>query len=436
MLDLCSRRPIHRLLVDFESTPEDAIRIIYQFLETAEIGFDERLSLCSSILAHLTSERYQKLTISRGEVPLIAALFVFSYTHNTSTLRNPDFTLPLDLDTQVEETGQEEALSQLRSTLAARMWDLSACPEISQPQTVAADLMRMLRRWLVSARKQMQLCACSMLRNMAASHKMAAEMIENTQVHVSLTCIMIESSDAQLLEEALRLYRNLAIHPDYRILLAENQALDVVTALWSKRPVQIVQYAAARVVRQLLTGEAKNVKRFLTGKQYQHQTPIPYISRLSQLHSASTEHATKMEVGQIVVAIWRTTNKQHPTTEPNSITSDSVIHQAREANSNIAAPVMGLITSSNNASLKTQGWLGLALMAGSKEGSLTVAEVIDDNAGENMAIFQQTLLEQDAEGAPTKDANNACILLSLLKKNHVRDRGSIIPFIHVLTVYV
>lgn len=408
--------------MDLASSPEDAIKTIYHVLATAEPEFDESLSLCNAILAILTSERYQKLTIARDEVHLITTLFIFSYTLDTSILKTPEFTSPLPFDTKSEEPDQEEALSQLRSTLTARLWDLSAHTEFIQAPFIP-DLVRMLREWLSSPWTQMQLCACSMFRNIATSHSVIADMIRDTHIHESLLSVMKHSIDVQLLEEALRLYRNLAIHPDYRTLLAAGEAFETITALWSKFPVQNVQYAASRLVRQLLTGETEDVERFLTSKP-QSSEALPasesYIARLFQLYSTTNDLATRMEVGQIIVAIWRTMAQQHSTTESDFISSDTAIHQAREADFNIAKPVMNLITSSNNPSLKTQGWLGLALMAGSQEGSLTVAEIIDDDAGENMAIFQRTLLEKGVDGVPTKDANNACILLTLLKKNHVR----------------
>lgn len=261
----------------------------------------------------------------------------------------------------------------------------------------------------------MQLCACSIFRNLTVSHQATSDLIRQTHINHPLIDTMRNSSDVQVLEEALRLYRNLAVHPDYKIMLAENEAIDAITVLWSKHPVQIVQYAAARVIWQLLTGESFNVKQFLTMKPQQAEdlkSSNTYIARLMDLDANTVDLGTKMEVAQIVVAMWRA-----GTQGAAPINMDDAIHQAGAVGINIAKPVMAMITDSENPSLVTQGWLGLALMAGTEEGSIAVANTLCD--AENLNVLRTTLLEEGRE-ALSKDSNNASILLRLLKKNHVR----------------
>lgn len=376
--------------------------------------------MCNAILALLASERYQRLTIARSEVVLITTLFVFSCTHDISALKSTVFNSALQFELLVEspnEEEEEEALSQLRSSLSARLWDISARPEFALPHTLTTDLLSMLRCWLSAPQPQMQLCACSIFRNLTISHQATSDLIRQTHINDLLIDIIRNSSDVQVLEEALRLYRNLAVHPDYKIMLADN---DAITILWSKHPVQIVQYAAARVIRQLLTGESFNVKLFLTLKPKQAEDLKPgntYIARLMNLYANTVDLGTKMEVAQIVVAMWRAGTPRTETQGAAPINIDDAIRQAETVGANIAKPVMAMITESENPSLVTQGWLGLALMAGTKEGSVAVANILCD--ADNQVVLQKTLLEDHGESL-AKDGNNASILLRLLKKNHVR----------------
>jgi len=359
-------------------------------------------------------------------VPLITTLFVFSYTQNISTLESPDFTSALQFDNKIQEPEHEEALSELRLLLSARLWDLSERPEFALPDTLTTDLLCMLRRWLSRPQTQMQLCACCIFRNLTISHADTANLIRQTHVNNALLDIMRQGSDVQVLEEALRLYKNLAVHPDYRILLAENDAMDAITALWSKTPVQCVQYAVARVIRQLLTGEIVNVKQFLALQPQRKENATSgetYVARLMHLYSSTDDLGTRMEVGQIVVAIWRMGVHRAEATEAEPIAIDDAIHQAHAAQTNIASPVMAMIIESGNPSLVTQGWLGLALIAGTKEGSVAVTDVL----AENLGVLRTTLLE-DGEQSLTKHGNNASILLRLLQKNHVRPYQ---PFQHL-----
>lgn len=352
---------------------------------------------------------------------LITTLFIFSYTQNTNTLKNPDFRPALQFDQHIDEPEQEEALSELRSIVSARLWDISARPEFALAAALTTDLLCMLRWWLSRPQTQMQLCACSVFRNLTVSHGATSDLIRQTHVNDALVDIMRNSLDVQVLEEALRLYRNLAVHPDYRILLAENEAVDAITALWSKFSVQIVQYAATRVIRQLLTDESFNVKQFLASKPQQSEdseSDDTYIARLMHLYSSTDDLGTRMEVSQIVVAMWRGGAYRAEASGAVSIVIDDAIHQAKAVGINIAKPVIIMITESGNPSLVTQGWLGLALMAGTEEGSVAVADVLC--VAENFDIFRITLLE-DGKDSPTKDGNNASVLLQLLRKNHVRD---------------
>lgn len=413
----CSKQGV---LVNLETGPDDAISIIYNFIIAADPGFDDRLSLCNSILVLLASERYQKLTIARSEVPLITTLFVLTYTQDTTTLKCPKYSSALQFDQYLEEPEQEEALSELRSVLSARLWDISARPEFALPDTLTTDLLCMLRRWLSGPQTQMQLCACSVFRNLTVSHGATSDLIRQTNVSDALVDIMRDSSDIQVLEETLRLYRNLAVHLHYRILLAENGAMDAITALWSKYPVQIVQYAAARVIRQLLTGESFNVKKFLALKpklSEDSRSGNTYVARLMDLYSITDDLGTRMEVGQVVVAMWRVGACREEETAAEPITIDDAIHQAEAVGISIAKPVMAMITESGNPSLVTQGWLGLALMAGTEKGSVAVADILC--VADNFKVFRTTLLEHGKESS-TQDNNNASILLRLLEKNHVR----------------
>lgn len=382
---------------------------------------EDSISLCTTITKLLTNERLQKLTIARSEVGLVTTLFVFSYTHDITTLRNPDFTTALQFDQHIQEPEDEEALCELRSILSARLWDISALPEFAFPDTLTTDLLCMLRRWLSRPQTQMQLCACSVFRNLTLSDAAIANLIRETSIDDALVDIFTNSSDAQVLVEALRLYGNLIMHPDYRILLGGNGAMVAITALWSKFPVSMVQAAAANVIRQLLAGENFNVKQFLAVKPDPSRNSASgdtYVARLMNLYSSTQDLVVRMEVGRIVVAMWRMGVYRAKQTGAGPIEIDDALFQSKAAGSNIACPVMAMITDSKNPSLVTEGWLGLALIAGTKEGSVAVVDVLC--ISDNLDILRQTVAREDEDGGPTKDGNNANVLLRSLKKNHVR----------------
>ena len=389
-----------------------AIAVIYRTITIPGVDIETQVSLANAIVAFLEHEQIQKTLIADNDLLLVLDLFVFSYTQDAAITKYHSTSRPLpELDHRAQDPEDQAQLTALRSALSARLWDMSALTEFAVKYLPASELVERLVSWLSTDEPQMQLCACSILRNVASSDQTATDMVMILKIHRLLIPLLDDSSNLQVLEEVTRLMKNLAVPAANK---KELEAFESVIFLWSKFESPTLHYAAASLVRQLLRGCFGNVDRFL--RPSTSAMNVSYASRFLQLYSNTNDSAIKTEVARTIVEMWRTANSGN--SEETRAQVFSIEKALREVNltpDELVKPVVLMLVKSENASLVTEGWFGLALMASSEQLREAIYNALcGDNATKD--VFKATISSEDAH---SKDRDNAQILADRLLKDTV-----------------
>lgn len=375
------------------------------------MDIETQISLANAIVVLLKHEQIQKSLIEDDNLLTILDLFIFSYTQDTAIGDHYSrSTFGSKLHHLAQDPEDEAQLTALRSALSARLWDMTALTEFTTKYLPRSEFVQRLISWLSIEEPQMQVCACSILRNVASSDQNATEMVMSLKIHSFFQSLLDDSDSLQVLEELSRLMKNLAVPAANK---AELESFESVTLLWSKFESPTLHYAAASLVRQLLRGCFANVHRFLRADKATGNNS--YASRLLQLYSNTDDIAVKTEVARTIVEIWRTANSGDNEELLSQISS--VENSVRESNlrpHQMVKPVLSMIVESENSSLVTEGWFGLALMARSEEWGQAIYNEICVDAAKD--AFKEAVSNQDAH---SKDRDNAQILADRLLKHSV-----------------
>lgn len=388
-----------------------AITVIYQTITIPGVEIEIQVSLANAVVAILKHEQIQKTLVEDDRVSVILDLFVFSYTQDiASTEYDSRWTSESKLHHPAQDPEDEAQLTTLRSALSANLWDMTSLTEFTTKYLPGSEIVQRLISWLSIDEPQMQVCACSILRNVASSDQNATEMVMSLKIHKLSNSLLHDSSNIQVLEEFLRLMKNLAVPAANKKELGDFES---VTLLWSKFKSSTLHYTAASLVRQLLRGYFENVHQFLTPNTAAKNNS--YAARLLHLYSNTDDPAVKTEITRTIVEMWRTANSGD-NDEVHSRMSN-VKRAVREMNlrpDEMVKPVVAMILESENPSLVTEGWFGLALMASSKEWSEAIYNALCVDAAKG--AFKEAVSNQDAH---SKDRDNAQILVDRLMKYSV-----------------
>ena len=399
--------------------PENAIAILCTASRTPDLEVSNQVSLGTAIVALLKHKHFQNLAIMQDDLISILDLIVFSYTQGPVDVTESGKLTDMSAVHEKQETEGEELLSNMRQSLSSSLWDLSSLPEFATKYLFSppcnSDCLSAMLLWLRTSEPQMQLCACYVFRNLAASDKACGMLVQESKIHTPLINILESSSDLPVLGEVLRLLKNLALPTENKPLIGSGTAIDSLTKCWSRLSSPTLHQAAVGLFRILMRGCPSNIVHFLglhSARDAFATSTDGSLSRLWSLYKSSTDPAIKVEVARSVVEIWRTAHKEVP--ESVSSVTEGMIEQARRMHANIAEPVVVMIVESNNASLVSDGWFGLTLMASSKDGSEIVSEAL--SAQNAWDILIRTVSGQEVGLA---NRANSRLLLDKLRKHNV-----------------
>ncbi|KAF6221887.1 hypothetical protein HO133_001855 [Letharia lupina] len=388
-----------------------AVTIIHQALTIPGVDIETQVSLANAIVALLKHEQIQKALLEDYKLSIILDLFVFSYTQDaasTNYFSTSESEPPLHHPVQDPE--DEAQLTALRSALSAKLWDMTALTEFTIKYLPASKLVQRLISWLSIDEPQMQVCACSILRNVASSDQNATDMVKNFKVHWLLRSLLEDVSNPQVLEESIRLMKNLAVPAANK---KELESFESVTLVWSKFESPTLHYAAASLVRQLVRGCFDNVYLFL--RPNTSAKDDSYASRLLHLYSNTNDPAIKIEVARTIVEVWRTANSGNSEEVRSRVFRvEKAVRELNLRPDEIVKPVVAMIAESGNQSLVTEGWFGLALMTSSEEWGEAVYNALCGDA--TKGVFKAAVSCGDAH---SKDRDNARILVDRLLKYSV-----------------
>ena len=397
-------------IVDPETFPDtQAITIIYRTITIPGVDIETQYSLAKVIITLSTHEQIQKNLIADDKLLIFLDLFIFSYTQDGASSAYYSGSTSQKFHHRAQDPENEAQLTALRSELSARLWDISALIEFTVKYLPTSEFVQILISWLSTDESQMQMCACSILRNMASSDRNAIDMVMILKIHHLLIPLLDDLSDLRVLEELLRLMKNLAVPAANKIGL---EAFEGVTMIWSRFESPTLHYAAASLVRQLLKGCFGNVRRFLGPTSAKNDS---HAFRFSQLYNNTNDLTIKTEIARAIVEMWRTANSGDSEKIPSQVlTMEKAMHEVNLSPDTIVKPVVAMLVKSENASLVTEGWFGLALMAGSEQLRETIYNALCEDT--TKAVFQKTVSGQDVQ---SKDQDNARILAVRLLKGTV-----------------
>ena len=298
------------------------------------------------------------------------------------------------------------------------LWDISATPGFLGKHPVNSFTIKTLNDWLTAPATEWQVhqCACIVLFGALSPERASVEYIKarnEDKVLIRINALVRNSPRNEVVREALQLLETLA-RPQVNksILIREATTLDSMFSRLQCDPSPVIQHGIVKVIRQLLKGSISNVQYFLGVSESQSQETTRFRDIL-RLYNTIRFPPFRVDLAHIVVEIWRTLN---PKTQeaPDRQTIDVLLHSAKEAECNIATPVAYLITDSDNATLTTQGWLGLSLISKTLDGCDAVYDVLC--TGGNASKYRDMIAAQD----PTShDRINTRILHQHLKQSFV-----------------
>lgn len=396
-----------------EACSPDAILTLYDAIVLQELEVGEKIALANAIVTLLHHERHQKLLIAHEEVTGLPIIFVLSYNLYRDAAMDYQALSVKTIDRAVQGHEDEEQLQAIRSKLSARLWDIATIPDFAVKYPPTSDLIKVFVSWISASEPERQLCACSVLRNYVCSDEIATEMVQGLNCFKPLTCILMTGSDTRVLEEALRLSRNLALPVKNRQIFLKLSFLDRLTALVTESENPNLQSAAISLLRQLIKGQQTGVLLLLSSLPETSAPATTPLSRLLAHYKNASDLTFQIEIGRMIVEMWRTIQTPAPSSGPvaEKYTPEETLLKNGE---DIVEPVLSLITESNNPSLVTEGWFGLNLMASSKLGSEAVWNVLRSN--EAFAVLKSTIVDEDSG---SKDRDNACILVDKLVRESV-----------------
>ena len=377
-------------------------------ISTAEI--ETHIYLVKAIVTLLKHEQIQKTLIEDCKLSLILDLIIFTYTQDaTSVDLLSGSELEMKMLRRAQDSEDEAQLLALRSALSATLWEMTLLKEFTVNYSPVSNFVRRLTSWLLVDEPQLQLCACSILRNVASSDQNAVDMVRILKVDLPLRSYLDSSSNLQVLEESIRLMKNLAVPAANKKKI---QNFESITSLWSKFESPTLHYGAASLVRQLLRGCFDNVQLFLRPNTAENKS---YASRLLRLYDNTQDLAIKTEIARTIVEMWRTANGGD--SEESSFRMslvEAAVHQVNLRSDEMIKPVLAMMVESENPSLVTEGWFGLVLMASSEKWVEAIYNALCGDATKN--VFKAAVCSQDAH---SKDRDNARILANRLLKHIV-----------------
>jgi hypothetical protein len=364
-------------------------------------------------------------------------------------------TLMLDFEsrltrTEVEAVFEELAISKsaekttpdstnviLAAQLIGNVSAISATDTFAKRFNVRSQVVETIRAKLNASPSPATICTCVMLGNLAMSDEVCTDMVRIMELHLPLARILASSSKPALLYAAAGFMRHLAFPEVNRAPLADAGLLQTCTALL-KQTDAAVRGEAAAIIGKLVTGNLHNIIKVVCEKVGEtvvpdahpivgveassestilHQLIDQALAPAGPLPSTAMKNPT-IELSRSIATILRFLGR--PSAEDNI---DAVREQMLKVPL-IARPLAKLVRQRFYADARSEGLLGLGLMAQTSQGAKLVLEEACEDAGlldaiKEFAEGKDGGTEQQAASSSGRDYQNAVVLLQALQNNWV-----------------
>ncbi|ORY02740.1 armadillo-type protein [Clohesyomyces aquaticus] len=298
-----------------------------------------------------------------------------------------------------------------------------------------SPVVRKIRSKLLSlATSPSTVCACVMLGNLATSDQVSVDMVEDMGLHLTLIGLLSARREPALLYAAAGFMRHLAFPEVNREALGEAGLIETCCLLLVHKDPSVRGQAAA-ILCKLVSNNFHNIEKVvyesipdnvdpaqISGVEMPVHPTILYhvvtqaLVPSAPLPSASMKNAM-VEIGRTIIAILRYLGQSNADEDIEPVAR----HMYKTPL--VARPVARLVRQRFFAEARSEGLLGLGLMAQSHEGAVCVVEEIKEDPGLLDAVKEFTTPEkkegQQSMTSLSRDYQNALVLLHGLATNGI-----------------
>ncbi|KAH7138788.1 armadillo-type protein [Dendryphion nanum] len=268
--------------------------------------------------------------------------------------------------------------------------------------------------------------------NVATSDQVSTALVEDAQLHTPVIALLFSSEVPAILYAAAAFVRHLAFPEVNRTVLGEAGLIKICCRLLVNKDPSVRGEAAA-IIGKLCTNNLPNIQKVVLGavpegiavaKLPEVDSPPPQPTILYHIVTQALAPAppvpstsmknTLIEIGRTIVAILRYVGQSQGK-------SDEVIKVAEKVFQTplVARPVARLVRQRFFAEARSEGLLGLGLMAQSKEGAAYVIEEMKADRGFLDAVKELATEGNKEASGLGRDHQNALVLLHGLINNGV-----------------
>ncbi|KAF2191146.1 ARM repeat-containing protein [Zopfia rhizophila CBS 207.26] len=382
----------------------------------------------------------------------------------TPTLLEKLFDLILDYERRLSAEGIQgifSALSAQNDPTKMPLEDMNAVLMVQLVNSLSAisasdafvDHFSMTSSVVQKARSRLQclatfpsgVCACVMLGNLATSDQMSIDMVEDMGLHLTLIRLLSAQREPALIYAAAGFMRHLAFPEQNRIVLGDAGLIETCCRLLLNNDPSVRGEAAA-ILCKLISNNFQNIEKVvyeaipddisltqLPDVDVPAQPTLLYhivaqaLVPTAPLPSTSMKNAM-IEIGRTIIAILRYLGQSDKEKDAEAVAR----HIFKTPM--VARPVARLVRQRLFAEARSEGLLGLGLMAHSHEGAICVVEEMQADDGLLDAIKEFATSQENQQGQQNRstlgrdqqngstlgrDQQNALVLLHGLAANGI-----------------
>ncbi|KAF1932857.1 ARM repeat-containing protein [Didymella exigua CBS 183.55] len=325
----------------------------------------------------------------------------------------------------------------LAAQLIGNISAISATDTFAQRFNVRSQVIETIRAKLNASPSPCTICACVMLGNLAMSDEVCTDMVRIMELHLPLARILASSSKPALLYAAAGFMRHLAFPEANRALLADAGLLQTCMALL-KQTDAAVRGESAAIIGKLVTSNLHNIIKVVCEKV--GETVIPDAHPIVGVEASSESTILHQIVDQALVPAGPlpSTAMKNPTIElsrsivtilrflgrPSAEDNVDAIREQMLDVPLIARPLAKLVRQRFYADARSEGLLGLGLIAQTPNGAKLVLDEVSEDDGLLDAIREFAEGKDGGAGQQVvsssgRDYQNAVVLLQAMQNNWV-----------------
>ncbi|KAF2730794.1 ARM repeat-containing protein [Polyplosphaeria fusca] len=322
-------------------------------------------------------------------------------------------------------------LVQLVTSLSA----MSATDSFVQDLDIQSSVVEKIRAKISSAEPELSpfiVFACVALGNLATTDQVSINMVENMELHLPLLKILALHQEPALLYAAAGFMRHLTFPEQNRDVLGKAGLIETCCELLAQED-PTVRGEAAAILCKLVSNNLHNISKVVQDS-VQESIVLPEVQDINTAPKATVLYylvtmalvpskplpSTSMknpmlELGRTIIAVFRFLSHNKRNEDVQALIRDAIMTPL------VARPVARLVRQRFFADARSEGILGLGLMAQSPEGAACVVEELKADEGLLEAV-KEFVSEQKKDGeqsGPTagRDLQNAIVLLHGLAAN-------------------